>query len=78
VGIRGAPRWRRWGLDEWESSRPELMNAGLGDELQAEFVGDLMARGIAKSTFCLALMHTTEVLYGSLWGAADDVGSLRT
>lgn len=65
------------GFEEWEWGRPDLVNTGLGWEWPEGFAGYLAARGVAESEFRCALMHCTEVLYSSLWGAADDAGSLR-
>jgi hypothetical protein len=65
------------GFDEWQAATPALVDAGLGYEWPAGFVAHLAARGVAESEFRSALMHCTEVLYGSLFGAADDAGSLR-
>jgi hypothetical protein len=64
-------------LDQWESGRPDLVDAGLGYELPEGFADHLAERGVAEPEFRSALMHCTEVLYSSLWGAADNAGSLR-
>jgi hypothetical protein len=65
------------GFGEWDSSQPDLVAAGLGFECP-EYLADLLARqGVAEPEFVAALMHCTEVLYGSLFGAADNAGSLR-
>jgi len=65
------------GLKEWESEAPALVHAGLGCEYPEGFAACLAAAGVAWPEFRGALTHATEVLYGSLYGAADDAGSLR-
>jgi hypothetical protein len=65
------------GFDEWEFGRPDLVDAGLGYEWPAGLAEHLADQGVAEAEFRAALMHCTEVLYSSLWGAADDLGSLR-
>jgi hypothetical protein len=75
-GFMALPRGGE-GFEEWEFGRPGLVEAGLGYEYPAGFEAHLASRGVAESEFRSALMHTTEVLYSSLWAAADDIGSLR-
>jgi hypothetical protein len=65
------------GFEEWEVGRPALVETGLGYEYPEGFQAHLAATGVPEPEFRAALMHTTEVLYGSLWAAADDAGSLR-
>jgi hypothetical protein len=65
------------GFEEWEFSHPALVDAGLGYEYPEGFEACLAASGVSGPEFRAALMHTTEVLYGSLWAAADNAGSLR-
>jgi hypothetical protein len=66
------------GFDEWEFSRPDLVDAGLGyDDWPAGLSEHLAHQGVAEAEFRAALMHCTEVLYSSLWAAADNAGSLR-
>ena len=65
------------GFDEWEFGRPALVNTGLGYDYPEGFEAYLATTGVSQPEFRAALMHTTEVLYGSLWGAADNSGSLR-
>jgi hypothetical protein len=65
------------GFEEWEFGRPALVDAGLGYEYPEGFEAYLAATEVSEPEFRAALMHTTEILYGSLWAAADDAGSLR-
>ena len=65
------------GFEEWEFSHPALVDVGLGCEYPDGFEAYLATKGVPASEFRAALMHATEALYGSLWGAADDAGSLR-
>jgi hypothetical protein len=65
------------GFEQWEFGRPALVDAGLGYEYPEGFEAYLAATDVPAPEFRAALMHTTEALYGSLWGAADDAGSLR-
>jgi hypothetical protein len=65
------------GFEEWEWGRPDLVDAGLGYDWPADFAAYLAEQGMAEAEFRAALMHCTEVLYSSLWAAADDAGSLR-
>jgi len=64
------------GFEEWEFGRPALVETGLGYEYPENFEAYLAATGVSEPEFRAALMHTTEVLYRSLWGAADNAGSL--
>jgi hypothetical protein len=63
------------GFDEWVSSEPALMSAGLGDDFAPDFEAFLAARGVPEAEFRQALCCTTEVLYGSMYAAADEQGS---
>lgn len=65
------------GFEEWYFGRPDLAETGLGYEWPRGFAEYLRGRGVAEQMFRSALMHCTEVLYGSLYAAADDAGSLR-
>jgi hypothetical protein len=65
------------GFEKWEFGRPDLVDAGLGYDLPTGLEAHLAAHGVPESEFRSALMYATEVLYSSLWGAADDKGSLR-
>jgi hypothetical protein len=64
-------------FDRWLEGEPPLVDAGQGYEYPAEFETFLAARGVPKREFRRALRGTTEVLYGSLYAAADDFGSRR-
>jgi hypothetical protein len=65
------------GLEEWESGEPALVVAGLGWEFPKDFEELVLARGVNRDEFRSVLMHTTEVLYGSLYAAADHEGSMH-
>jgi hypothetical protein len=65
------------GFEDWLLDRPDLAESGLGYEWPSGFAEYLRSHGVAEEEFRSALMHCTEVLYGSLYTAADDAGSLR-
>ena len=60
---------------EWSGSEPPLVYAGLGGEWPDGFADHLAARGVPESEFRSAVCTATEVLHGSLYGAADEPGS---
>jgi hypothetical protein len=64
-------------FDEWVRNRPPLVHVGLGDDYPPEFEKYLAARGVPDREFREAVECTTEVLYSSLYGAADEAGSRR-
>ncbi len=61
----------------WAEEEPPLVGSGLGWEYPPGFESFLAARGAAEGEFRRALCCTTEVLFGSLYGAADESGSRR-
>jgi hypothetical protein len=61
----------------WESSQPPLVDAGLGYEYPPGFEAFLESRGVPEREFRHALCCTTEILYGSMYAAADEPGSRR-
>lgn len=63
------------GFEEWISDRTPLLFAGLGDEYPPDFEAFLAARTVSEREFRQALGCTTEVLYGSMYAAADEPGS---
>lgn len=65
------------GFEEWEADTPDLVDVGLGDELPDGLATYLAERVVSESEFRTALMHCTEILYGSMFAAADNAGSLR-
>jgi hypothetical protein len=75
--------WRFMGLkggedfERWEFGRPPLIDAGMGWEYPPGFEAFLAARGIPQAEFRRVLECTTELLYGSMYGAADNAGSLQ-
>lgn len=62
-------------LRAWEADRPPLIGTGLGCEYPSEFEEFLACRGVSVHEFRQILACTTEVLYGSMYAAADDAGS---
>lgn len=61
----------------WQEDEPPLVRAGLGWEYPPGFETFLAGCGVAESEFRGALGPTTEVLFGSMYGAADESGSKR-
>jgi hypothetical protein len=64
-------------VKKWEAEQPPLVGAGLGWEYPSGFEEYLDSHEVPELEFRSVLCWTTEVLYGSLYGAADDQGSLR-
>jgi hypothetical protein len=62
------------GFDEWVSGETPLVAAGLGYEYPRGFEEFLADRGVTEREFRRALCCTTEVLYGSIYAAADEPG----
>jgi hypothetical protein len=60
---------------QWEADEPPLVATGLGWEYPPGFEALLAARSVPEREFRQAVCCTTEVLYGSLYGAADESGS---
>ncbi|HVK19210.1 MAG TPA: hypothetical protein VM533_19915 [Fimbriiglobus sp.] len=73
--------WRFIGLsrpeafESWEAEQPPLVGVGLGDEFPAGVEDHLRVHGVPEAEFRWVLENTTEVLFGSMYGAADDKGS---
>jgi hypothetical protein len=61
----------------WVENEPPLTHAGLGDPYPVGFDQVLAAAGVPAAEFRQALGCTTEVLYGSVYAAADEAGSRR-
>jgi len=64
-------------FDNWVKNTPPLTGAGLGDPFPPGFDDVLMAAEVSESEFRSALSNTTEVLYFSMYGAADEEASRR-
>jgi hypothetical protein len=62
---------------QWTADEPPLVGAGLGWEYPPGFEAFLAARGVPEREFRQVLGCTTEVLFSSLYGATDEVGSRR-
>lgn len=62
-------------VGQWDADPPPLIETGLGWEYPPGFLSLLAARGVPEHEFRQAVCCTTEVLYGSLYGAADELGS---
>ena len=73
IGLPGTPE----AFGQWTADEPLLMDAGLGGEYPPGFESLLEARAVPEREFRQAVCCTTEVLYGSLFGAADESGSRR-
>jgi hypothetical protein len=63
------------GFDHWVKREPPLTFVGLGDGLSPEFDSVIRAAGVSAAEFRQALSCTTEVLYSTMYGAADEAGS---
>ena len=64
-------------FDGWLEREPPLVEVGLGDDYPDGFETLLASRVVPEGEFRRVLSSTTEVLYGSFYGAADDAGSRR-
>lgn len=73
IGLPNSPGSFR----QWEADRPPLVGTGLGGEYPPNFEALLAERGVPEREFRQAVCCTTEVLYGSMYGAADEPGSRR-
>jgi hypothetical protein len=70
--LDGPEAFRRWEADE-----PSLVVTGLGWEYPRGFEDYLREHAVPAGEFRWALENTAEVVYGSLYGAADNPGSRR-
>jgi hypothetical protein len=59
-------------FEPWESSRPELVNYGLGDGPSKDVLSVLDAVQIEESRFRNIVGGLVEILWGSFWGAAEN------
>jgi hypothetical protein len=73
VGMPGSPE----AFGQWEADQPPLVDVGLGWEYPPGFDTILAARGVPEREFRRLICCATEVLYSSLYGAADEPGSRR-
>lgn len=64
-------------FEPWESSRPELVNYGLGDEPSTHVLSALGAVQIEESRFRNVVGGLVEILWGSFWGAAENELSFK-
>jgi len=64
-------------FETWSEAEPPLIQSGLGDPLPAELLAQLAAAGVNADEFAALIMHATEIVYSSLYAAADDKGSLE-
>jgi hypothetical protein len=64
-------------FDGWVASQPALVDVGLGYEYPAGFESLLGVHGVPEREFRHAICCVTEILYSSLYGAADEPGSRR-
>ena len=63
------------GFEPWRQREPLLTHIGLGDDFPAEFESVLTVAGVSSVEFRQVLGCTTEVLYSTMYGAADEPGS---
>jgi hypothetical protein len=63
------------GFGDWKKREPPLTYVGLGDDLPPEFDSVLGAASVSAAEFRQVLTCTTEVLYSTMHGAADEKGS---
>ncbi len=63
------------GLEPWRKREPPLTHVGLGDDYPAGFEAVLRAAGVSAADFRQVLTCTTELLYSSMYAAADELGS---
>jgi hypothetical protein len=63
------------GFELWRRREPPLTHVGLGDDFPPDFDPVLKVAGVSATEFRHALACTTEVLYSSMYGAADEKGS---
>jgi hypothetical protein len=61
----------------WVKGEPPLTHVGLGGEFPPNFDLVLIAAGVSAPEFRQILASTTEVLYSSMYAAADEKGSSR-
>ena len=62
----------------WESSRPHLVNFGLGDELDSELLILLESLGKSERSFRVIISSIVEILWGSFWGRSENRQSLSS
>lgn len=67
--------YRTFGV--WSGFESPVLDAALGDELPAELTRQCKQRGVDPAEFKGVLAALVEITYGSLYGAADDEGSLK-
>jgi hypothetical protein len=65
------------GFEPWRKREPPLTHVGLGDDFPLGFESVLRGAGVSAAEFRLVLGCTTEVLYSTMYGAADEEGSRR-
>src|SRR5262245_9990032 len=73
VGLRGDPA----AFEKWRHAEPPLTEAGLGGSYPVGFDRVLESAGVPEEEFRRALGSCTEVLYISMFGAADEEQSRR-
>jgi len=63
-------------FEPWESSRPFLVNFGIGDESDSKLDNLIVQANISEHTFREIVGGIVEILWGSFWGACEDELSL--
>jgi hypothetical protein len=56
----------------WVEEEPALVSVGLGDEFEVELKEHIQSRGVSLAEFRQVVDCVTEVLYGSMYLAADE------
>lgn len=64
-------------FEPWRKREPPLTYVGLGDDSPSDFDSVLRMAGVSAGEFRQVLAFTTEVLYSSMYAAADEEGSRR-
>jgi hypothetical protein len=65
------------GFEPWTRREPPLTRVGLGNDIPQDFDSVLRIAGVSPEEFRQVLACTTEVLYSSMYAAADEEGSRR-
>jgi hypothetical protein len=65
-------------FNSWESSRPELVNYGLGDKATKDIISELEKVNIDEHKFRIIVGNLVEILWGSFFGASLDKQSLES
>jgi hypothetical protein len=64
-------------FDAWVEEEPALVSVGLGDEFETELKEHIESSGASSGEFRHVVECVTEVLYGSMYAAANEARSFR-